>query len=182
MPLTLIIGPMKSGKSLELIARVAPYEYTDKKVLYVQPAANKRDRQINSRLGIGLKAQKFKRLRDVIDDFDVIAIDEAHMFKPSDAQQISTWTKAGKEVLVCGLDLAYNQKMMPIIQKVLELKPDIVIDKLAVCDVCKQFTARFTQILKGGKVVTGGYPMIVSEDAYSTYQTRCRNCYVSKVE
>lgn len=178
MPLTLIIGPMKSGKSLELIARVAPYEYTDKQVVYAQPAANMRDEQIRSRLGPSLNAKKVKTLAELGNDFEVIAIDEIHMFAPPDVQQIAAWLRQGKEVFACGLDIAYNQKLMPTIKAILELKPEIVIDKLAVCDICKQFTARFTQILKKNRVITTGHPIRMSENSDYTYQARCRTCYV----
>lgn len=52
MAFIVIFGPMKSGKSLELISRVAPYEFAHDRVLYVQPKANTRDEGVWSRGGL----------------------------------------------------------------------------------------------------------------------------------
>lgn len=169
---------MKSGKSLELIARVAPYEFADKKVLYLQPHSDVRDSGIKSRAGINTKAKRVKKLSEINNGFDVIAVDEVNMFEAGDAVQIGKWVKQGKEIFVSGLDLDYSGTMMPIIKEVLELKPDLIITKLAVCDVCHQYNAQFTQILDKGQPVLGGLPSLVPEDGTYLYEARCRNCYI----
>lgn len=180
MALTLIVGPMKSGKSLELIARVAPYEFAEKKVLYLQPHKDVRDEGITSRAGINTKAKRVNSLAEVNNGFDVIAVDEINMFPEKDAAVIANWLKKGKDVFLSGLDLDYSGTMMPIIKKVLELKPDKVITKLAVCEVCRSYTAQFTQILDNGKPVLGGLSPVTPEDGRYVYEARCRNCYIRK--
>ncbi len=179
---TLILGPMKSGKSLELIARVAPYEFANREVLYIQPQANVRDKGINSRIGINTTAITVKSLNDVTPLFDVIGIDEIHMFEPNEVSVIERWINEGKSVFITGLDLDYRGKMPPIIAKLLELKPDNLLFKIAVCDVCKKYEAQFTQIVHNDKPVLGGLPLISPEDEASAYvyQARCRNCFVKK--
>lgn len=178
MAFTLIIGPMKSGKSLELIARVAPYKFAHKKVLFLQPIINVRDTEIHSRNGVEEKGFKFKSLKDVKYDFDVIGIDEAHMFKEPDYKVVDDWLKAGKEVFVSGLDLDYRGNLIPIIKRFLELKPETVINKAAVCEVCKSYSAYYTQIMDKGKPIIEGLPLIVIDDGTYAYQPRCRNCFV----
>lgn len=138
---TLILGPMKSGKSLELIARVTPYEFSDSKVLYVQPKANTRDKGIRSRSGVNADAIVVTTLNDISAHFDVIAIDEIHMFNPKDVATIENWILAGKSVFISGLDLDYRRKMPNIVNKLFELKPDKLVYKKSVCDVCKKFNA-----------------------------------------
>jgi thymidine kinase len=145
MSFTLIVGPMKSGKSLELIARVAPYEFADEQVLYVQPKANVRDEGIQSRVGINTKAITVQSLREVTTPFDVIGIDEIHMFDPRDSAVIDEWLLAEKTVFASGLDLDYRAQMPPIIQHLLEIKPDTIIPKVAVCEICKKYQAQFTR-------------------------------------
>ncbi|MEI6237092.1 MAG: hypothetical protein WCP03_00620 [Candidatus Saccharibacteria bacterium] len=179
MAYTLILGPMKSGKSLELIARVAPYKFADKKVVFVQPEMNIRDGRIASRAGIGTKAKKVKTLEDVNGKFDVIGIDEAHMFDEADYIIIKKWLKEDKEVVISGLDLDYRAKMIPIIKKLLELKPDRIISKQAVCQVCKNYSANYTQIIKNSKPILSGLPAIVPEDGTYIYEVRCRNCHIT---
>ena len=178
MAFTLIIGPMKSGKSLELIARVAPHEFAKHKVLYVQPEQNVRDQGICSRLGISTASVAVKSLQDIATDFDVIGIDEIHMFGADDVRFLADSIKAGKEVVASGLDLDYRGRLQPTIQKLMELKPDNLVMKLAVCDVCNRYKAQFTQILHGGTLVLDGVPSVVPEDGTYDYQARCRICFV----
>lgn len=175
---TLIVGPMKSGKSLELIAQVAPYEHTDQEVMYVQPEANVRDRGIQSRLGINATALSVRSLHDIDRHFDVIGIDEVHMFDESDSTIIETWLKQNKNIVASGLDLDYRGKLLPIITRLIELKPEHVINKLSVCDVCKEYRAPFSQILNDGNPVLSGLPSVIPEDGTYVYEARCRDCFV----
>lgn len=179
MALTLIVGPMKSGKSLELIARVAPYQFAKEKVLYVQPVKNVRDAGISSRVGLQAQAEKVKSLADVRQNFDIIGIDEFHMFNESDARIIQQWLIDGRQVFISGLDVDYRGKLIPIMSRMYELKPEQIIIKEAVCEVCQQYTAKYTQILQSKKPITKGLPVVVPEDGTYTYQTRCRTCFVA---
>lgn len=177
MSFTLILGPMKSGKSSELIARVAPHEYANRKVLYVRTQNNVRDEGITSRLGLNTKAVSINSLKEITQPFDVIGIDEINMFPPKDAVQISKWVAAGKHVFVSGLDLDYRGLMPPIVKLMYEIKPDKTITKIAVCEVCKNYDAQFTQILNNGEPVLEGLPLVTPEDGRFVYQARCRNCF-----
>jgi thymidine kinase len=178
MAFTLILGPMKSGKSLELIARVAPHEFAKHKVLYVQPVQNVRDQGICSRLGLSTASIAVGSLHDIATEFDVIGIDEIHMFGPADVRYLAGIIKAGKEVVASGLDLDYRGRMQPTIHLLMELKPDKLVLKLAVCDACNRYEAQFTQILHGDNLVLYGLPAIVPEDGTYDYQARCRTCFV----
>lgn len=178
---TLILGPMKSGKSLELIARVAPYTFANQAVLYLQPAANVRDEGIRSRLGIDVRATRVVSLKDAATRaFDVIGIDEVHMFALKDLMIIEQWILEEKSVFVSGLDLDYRGRMPAIVKGLLELKPDQLIYKIAVCDVCRQYRAQFSQILHDRKPVLSGLPLIIPEDGTYEYQARCRHCFVKR--
>lgn len=178
MSFTLIIGPMKSGKSLELIARLSPYEFTEKKILFVQPTSNVRDEAIVSRSGISKAAVKVHDLSEVhSDSFDVIGVDEINMFPEESWVAVQRWLNEGKDVVISGLDLDYSATLIPIVRHLLELKPELIIDRLAVCELCRQYTARFTQIVHEGKVVRGGLPHIVPEDGTFSYRPVCRTCY-----
>lgn len=178
MAFSLIVGPMKSGKSLELIARVAPYGIANQKVVYVQPKRNVRDEGISSRVGLTATSKKVDSLTEVQDSFDVIAIDEVHMFEPADIAKVNEWVKAGKEVFASGLDLDYRGTLIPVIGKLLELKPDHIIAKQSVCDVCRSYSAIYTQLLEGEKPILKGLPPVVPEDGSLVYQARCRNCFI----
>ncbi|OGG62429.1 hypothetical protein A3C87_02375 [Candidatus Kaiserbacteria bacterium RIFCSPHIGHO2_02_FULL_49_34] len=177
MTFVFIAGPMKSGKTLELVARVEPFAFAKKHILYIQPACNTREEHITSRLGVSSKALVVRSLADVTQEFDVVGIDELHMFPPEDSEQILSWILKGKSVVVTGLDVDYRGRIPEIIQRVLALKPDII-SKQAVCEQCHVFDARFSQILLDGTAVTDGLPHIVPEDGTYQYEARCRNCFV----
>lgn len=177
MSFTLILGPMKSGKSTELVARVAPHEYANRKVLYVRTNKNVRDEGIMSRLGLNTRAVNVNSLADVTQRFDVIGIDEINMFSPKDARYIEKWVKAGKHVFVSGLDLDYRGIVPPVVKRLYEIKPEKTIMKIAVCEVCHEYSAQFTQILNNGKPVLSGLPLVTPEDGRYEYQARCRNCF-----
>lgn len=177
--LTLIVGPMKSGKSLELIARMAPYEYTDKRILYIQPRLNTRESKIKSRLGLGADTIQVRSLTEVAEYFDVIGIDEINMLSVADAEVVSDWLKQKKQVIACGLDLDYRGIMFPIVERLLELKPEKLVSKKAVCDVCKKYRALFTQILEDNEPLLEGLPIITIDDGRYEFQARCRHCFES---
>ncbi len=179
MALTLILGPMKSGKSLELIARMAPYEFANKKIQYVQPIKNVRESAITSRSGLKAKASKMSSLTQVNPKTDVIGVDETFMFDVSDVQIIKSWLDNDKEVIISSLDLDYSGTLIETVKLLLEFKPEQIIYKKAVCDNCKSYDAVYTQILHKGKAVTGGLPSVVPEDGTYVYEPRCRTCFVS---
>jgi thymidine kinase len=170
---------MKSGKSSELIARVEPHVYADHKVLYVRTNKNVRDSGINSRLGLNTNAISVSSLKEVKEPFDAIGIDEINMFDPDDAKYIAEWVASGKHVFVSGLDLDYRGLMPPIVKLLYQIKPDNIITKIAVCDVCRSYTAQFTQILDNHEPVLDGLPLITPEDGRFNYQARCRDCFKS---
>ena len=178
MAMTLIIGPMKSGKSLELIARLSPYEYTGSKILLLQPSHNIRDTSVESRSGLKKKARKVTSLQEVSDATeDVIGIDEVNMFPAEDAQVLKKWLLEGKRLVVSGLDLDYRARMLPIIAEIYQLKPELVIDRIAVCELCKSYKARFTQVVANGTIVRSGLPSLLPEDGTYLYRPVCRPCY-----
>ncbi len=177
MSFTLIIGPMKSGKSLELIGSTTPYKYANKKTLFVQPKINTRDKKVSSRAGVMAESTAVSSLHEIEAQFDVIGVDEIHMFSIEDATIVEAWILQGKKVFISGLDIDYRGQMFPIIQRLLELKPDVVIFKKAICDLCGRHSAYFSQITQNSKPVLSDLPSIIPEDGTYEYQARCRNCY-----
>lgn len=174
---------MKSGKSAELNARVTPYLHAkDTDVLFIQPESNVRDGGIiKSRLGSYASADIVKSLGDIDRPFDVIGIDEIHMFKKRDVGVIKDWLHEDRNVFVSGLDLDYRGKMIPIIQRLFELRHDELVMKTAICDECadRHRPAHYTQILRSGEPVLRGLPPVVPEDGTYDYQARCRECFVN---
>lgn len=179
MDLTLILGPMKSGKSFELISYFAPLKFTDIPHIIIQPNMNVRDKQIWSRNGVTLEAHKMKMLKEKpLDKYAVVGIDEVHMFVEEDAFLVGDLLKKGVKVVASGLEIDYRGEMFPIIRRLLSLGPREVKYKRAVCENCKSPDAIHTQIFHHGKPVTGGLPYLVPEDGTYEYKAVCRHCFV----
>ena len=58
MPLHLTVGPMKSGKSLELIKIFSPLVHSDLKWVVLQPNLHDREDRVSSRAGASIKTTK----------------------------------------------------------------------------------------------------------------------------
>lgn len=179
MHLTLILGPMKSGKSFDLISYFSPLQYTNSKYALFQPLRNVRDTGIESRSGLFIAAKKIKSLQEILnDDLSVVGIDEIHMFESTDAEYVGQLLSRGTEVIVSGLDTDYRGEMFDMVKKLFELGPKEVKYKRAVCNDCKNFSATHTQVYSGGKPLTSGMPPVIPDDGTFTYEPLCRKCFI----
>lgn len=178
--LILLVGPMRSGKSAELLSRTEPYKVAGKKVVYLKPPIDTRNRGIESRLGARVDALTVKTLSEA-PRADVYAIDEAHMFDGGESQTIRKWLENGSHVYISMLDTTYDGTAFPFFVDLWCLKPNKVISHKAVCEVCKDMEspAQYTQILdQQGVELTKGLPEDLTEDGRWLYSSRCRNCFV----
>ena len=179
MPLTLILGPMKSGKSLELIQRFAPLSYTHIPFALYQSTRNVRDKQITSRNGIFMNATKVSKIPEVTPaQYHIVGIDEIHMFPPEDIHTIKRLLDNNIKVIISGLDTDYQGKIFDIIRGLFELGPQEVIYKRAVCEICHTPKAVYSQVLYQEVPLTKGMPPVIPDDGTFTYQSVCRNCFV----
>jgi len=183
MGLTLILGPMKSGKSLELISYFAPLRYTNISFGLFQSARNVRDKNVWTRDGLQLEAKKIESLSEILDDnYQIVGIDEIHMFPADEAWVLDKILKRGCRLIVSGLDTDYRGKMFDIIKKVLELGPSEVRYRKAVCEICKNPNAVYTQLLKDDSPILEGLPSVLPEDGTYGYKVVCRSCFKRKNE
>ncbi len=179
MDLTLILGPMKSGKSFDLISYFAPLQYTDIPHILYQSNRNVRDEHISSRNGVIIKAQKVKSLSEAMEkNFSIVGIDELHMFDPKDVAVVAELLNRGVKIVAAGLDLDYRGKMFDVVKGLLELGPKEVRYKRAVCELCRQPSAVYSQVFSKGLPLTAGMPPVIPDDGTFTYQPVCRHCFV----
>jgi thymidine kinase len=179
MHLTLILGPMKSGKSFDLISHFSPLKYSTSTYGLFQPVRNVRDSGIESRSGLFLEAEKIHSLKEILaKNFSVVGIDEIHMFDPSDAAYIGEMLSRGTDVIVSGLDTDYRGELFDMTKKLFELGPRDVKYKRAVCNNCKNFSATHTQVYSSGLPLTSGMPSVIPDDGTFTYEPLCRGCFV----
>jgi thymidine kinase len=181
MELTLILGPMKSGKSMDLIGYFAPYAYSDRTFALYQPMSNVRDQQIHSRNGIHLDANKVASLKDALGKgYSAIGVDEMHMFPAEEADVVAQLLREGTKVVICGLDTDPWGELFAIIKRLLELGPNEVRYKRAACDDCHKPDAIYTQVLHHGEPVGHDVPPVLPDDGTYSYKAVCRECFVRK--
>lgn len=179
MELTLILGPMASGKSFELINHFAPLRYTNTSFGLFQSARNVRDSAIQSRNGTNLEAEKINSLHEILTrNYSIVGIDEAHMFEADDVDAVAELLKRGTKVVISSLDTDYRGKLFNTITRLLELGPREVRYKRAACETCKKFDATYTQVYKDAAPLTDGMPSVIPDDGTYTYKPMCRDCFV----
>jgi thymidine kinase len=182
MELILILGPMKSGKSFELISYFMPLQYTDISFGLYQSSKNVRNENIWSRDGLSLVAEKIDDLSKIAEkDLKIIGIDEIHMFNEKNIGIIEDLLKKETKIIVSGLDTDYKGEMFPVIRKLLSFGPKEVKYKRAVCEICKNPDAVYTQIYKNSVPVLDGLPPVVPDDGRYFYKPVCRNCFIKKI-
>jgi thymidine kinase len=175
--LEVFCGPMKSGKSLEIIHRVNKLKYMDNsKYLFFKPEIDTRNSKIISRYGAEescIIVENSKDILSFINDEKLIAIDEAQFFDEGIVEVIKVLLKKDVNVIVAGLDLDFRGEPFGPMPSILSVANKV--RKLtAICDFksCNNI-GRFTQRIIDGKPARFDSPTIlVGGD--EKYEVRCR--------
>ena len=168
---SIILGPMFSGKTTELNRRLTRYELAQKKVFRIR---YKNDTVQTTHDGVkkkGEKTFKLSELKTQLIKFDIIGIDEAQFFDIEITQIIQRMADEGLRVIVAGLDTDFRGEPfgpMPTLMAQAER-----VDKLhAICMECAEEASR-TQRLLNGKPAHYDDPVVVI-GASELYEARCR--------
>lgn len=136
--LEIILGPMFSGKTTELIRRTNRAKSVGKKVLCVNSQKDTRcAKEVQTHDATRLSALKVTDLSDIleyIEEYDIITIDEFQFFN-NPIPIVENLLDQGKMVIISGLDGDFRQKRFG---DILELVPQADrVDKLhALCYRC----------------------------------------------
>ncbi|KAM5306898.1 thymidine kinase, cytosolic [Glossophaga mutica] len=169
-----ILGPMFSGKSTELMRRVQRFQIAQYKCLVIKYAKDTRYSNLFSTHDRNtMEALPACRLRDATQEAlgaDVIGIDEGQFF-PDVVEFSETMANLGKTVIVAALDGTFQRKAFGAILNLVPLAESVV--KLnAVCMECFG-EAAYTKRLGLEKEVE----VIGGADKYHAV---CRLCYFQK--
>lgn len=172
----LIIGPMFSGKTTELMRRMKRYQIANHRCLIVKYAGDSRydvENNVCTHDMQAMSAVKCTSLQSVAarkDEFRVIGIDEGQFF-PDIVEFAEHMASSGKVVIVAALDGTYQRKGFPSILQLVPLS-ESVIKLTAVCMKCYA-EASYTK-RRGSETeveVIGGA---------DKYMAVCRACYYKK--
>ena len=106
--LTLIIGPMFSGKSTELLRQLERYTIAGKKVILLRPDIDEREFLCHNGRKVKIEQIMVKNSDFIIKQkYDVFAIDEGQFFEREKLYRFVR-DKINKTVLVSGLIAVFN--------------------------------------------------------------------------
>ena len=184
--LEMIVGPMFSGKSEELIRRVRRAMIAEQEVKVFYPAQDTRTNSgsITSRNGMAVIAEQMaatSACRDLLRLLpqlpEVVAFDEAQFFDDGLVALAEELIANNVRVIVAALDLDFaGRPFGPAIPHLLAIADRV--DKLtAVCAVCGSEAAVRTQRLVDGLPATKESPLVLVGDSAEGYEARCLRCY-----
>jgi thymidine kinase len=195
--LEVIVGPMFSGKTERLIARLHRAQYARKRVRIIKPAHDTRtqgyiaSRAVSPEGGSDLTGQlpamMVRNARDFAkaaqaDDYDVLAVDEAQFF-PLDTplKDALGWfgravrdlmrarAKTDLRIIVAGLDMDFAEAPFGPMPGLMAMA-DTVEKLTGVCMICGSDGGYISH-----RIVPGDAQLVVGDTG--EYQVRCRACY-----
>jgi thymidine kinase len=178
MSLTLILGPMYSGKSSSLIRMAERYRIADKRVLVIKYIGDNRysDTEVASHSGAKLRADlSVNTLGDIdVTDYDVICIDEIQFYL--DNHQCIAWADYGKTVIASGLSGNFLRKLFKGMDDLIA-NADSIIHLNSICMMCKNENGSFSHLLKS-KTAQAAQAETELIGGTDTFIALCRSCYV----
>jgi thymidine kinase len=182
--LDMIVGPMYSGKTAELIRRVdlARRGQLSVRVFFPRRDTRVSGRAISSRAGTHSEAIAVdgseQILKYVDSTVDLVAVDEASFFDARLDRVARALLALPCWVVMAGLDLDFRGEPFGPVPNLLALADNV--DKLcAVCVSCHDLHATRTQRLIDGEPATGGAQIVVElSDDRVRYEARCGRCWV----
>jgi len=176
-----IIGPMYSGKSEELIRRIRRIKIAKQKVQVFKPEIDNRYSNVDvvSHCGTKVDAVPVKDSDQILalidEDTQVVAIDEVQFFDKGIIEVITRLADNNKRVICAGLDMDFRGVPFGPIPALLAVAE--FVDKIqAICVVCGNPATR-TQRLINGKPAKYEDPIVLI-GATESYEARCRKCHI----
>ena len=169
----LICAPMFSGKTEELIRRLIRAQIAKQRVAIFKPILDNRYNEEyivshNQRKIKSIPVEEPKQILNYQNKADVFGIDEAQFFTKSIVKVCDTLAKAGKRIVIAGLEKDYLSIPFGSMPELM-VNAEYVTKVLAICVKCGE-PANFSQ-----RITTEQKQIVVGEA--DKYEARCRNCF-----
>lgn len=178
-----VIGPMYSGKSEELIRRLKRAKIAKQNVVVFKPIIDDRysKEDVVSHSGYTINAIPIKDSSEMYkyinEDTQVVGIDEVQFFDEAVVDMAIGLADRGIRVIAAGLDMDFKGEPFGPTPKLLAVA-EFVYKIQAICSVCGQPATR-SQRLINGQPAKYDEP-IIQVGAVESYEARCRKCHVVK--
>ena len=169
--LEVICGPMGVGKTTMLRGRLVGHRTRGADVLAVLPALDTRSGNgLLSHDGLPFPATSLGSLKEIKSyKFDVIGIDEAHLFEEVDVNWIQDVLEKGTQLIVSGL--ATDSDGLPFgSMPTFMAMADKIHVLSGVCQCGGEATMTRSKVPKEGKIQIGGL---------ESYEAVCRQCWIN---
>ena len=169
-----IVGPMFSGKSEELIRRLRRAEIGKQRVQIFKPVIDQRYAKngIVSHSGLEIPSELVRDggevLQKVAPRTEVVGIDEAQFLGESIVADCSRLAELGKRVIVTGLDTDFLGRPFEPMPRLLAVAEEIT-KLLAICMRCGNPAVHTQRIVASEELIVVG--------AGGMYEARCRRCF-----
>lgn len=169
-----IVGPMFSGKSEELIRRLRRAEIARQRVQIFKPALDDRyaTNGIVSHSGLEIRSDLVKTGADILQQVEprteVIGIDEAQFLGDTVVDAAMKLAGMGKRVIMAGLDTDFLGRPFEPMPRLLAVAEEIT-KLLAICVRCGNPAVHTQRLVASEELIVVG--------AGGMYEARCRRCF-----
>jgi thymidine kinase len=169
-----VVGPMFSGKSEELIRRLRRAEIARQRVQIFKPVIDQRysANEIVSHSGLGIPSDLVKTAPDILQKVEprteVVGIDEAQFLGEGLVEVCTQLADMGKRVIVAGLDTDFMGRPFDPIPRLLAVAEEIT-KLLAICVRCGNPAVHTQRLVASEELIVVG--------AGGMYEARCRRCF-----
>lgn len=175
-----IVGPMYSGKSEELIRRLKRAKIAKQEVIVFKPAIDDRfgKEDVVSHSGIRIRAAAVNRPEEILSyvgkGVQVVGIDEVQFFDEKIVEVAVELADRGLRVISAGLDMDFRAEPFGPVPGLMARAE--FVDKLqAVCVKCGAPATRTQRLIDG---IPAKYDdPIILVGASESYEVRCRKCH-----
>ena len=169
-----IVGPMFSGKSEELIRRLRRAEIGKQRVQIFKPLIDQRYTKngIVSHSGLEIASELIQSGAEILSRVEprteVIGIDEAQFLGDTVVDACVRLADLGKRVIVCGLDTDFMGRPFDPMPRLLSVAEEIT-KLLAICMRCGNPAVHTQRLVASEELIVVG--------AGGMYEARCRRCF-----
>src|ERR1700690_1864682 len=169
-----IVGPMFSGKSEELIRRLRRAEIGRQRVQIFKPVIDQRYARngIVSHSGLEIPSELVQSGTEILEKVaprtEVVGVDEAQFLGESIVEACSRLADAGKRVIVTGLDTDFMGRPFEPMPRLLAVGAEIT-KLLAICMRCGNPAVHTQRLVASEELIVVG--------AGGMYEARCRRCF-----
>jgi thymidine kinase len=169
-----VVGPMFSGKSEELIRRLRRAEIARQRVQIFKPEIDQRyaKNEIVSHSGLEIASELIRSGEQIIDRVaartEVVGIDEAQFLGDSVVDACVKLADLGKRVIVAGLDTDFMGRPFEPMPRLLAVAEEIT-KLLAICMLCGNPAVHTQRLTASAELFEVG--------AAGMYEARCRRCF-----